>query len=296
MNKLLTQSSKYLLMCALVFLYAANSANAQVIVEPGDDDELQDLPHVFNMDTDEVDWDGFTFWPFEGAVLERVSNPDPSGINTTDYVLQYEKAAGGQAWAGFFWHIAPFQIDDDAVFRLMVWSPFATDIMLKLELQAGPESPEMRQNVPAEEWTLLEWDLSGLQDAPWDKPVLIANLDDPADGDVWYFDDFALTYAGEPTSSEPDGNDIPGRISLSQNYPNPFNPTTSIAFDLPESSHIQLGVYNMLGQRVALLANDSFSAGSHTVSFDATDLSSGTYIYRLQSGDHVLTRSMMLIK
>lgn len=90
---------------------------------------------------------------------------------------------------------------------------------------------------------------------------------------------------------------LPNSITLAQNYPNPFNPTTSISFSLPASQVVNLKVYDMLGREVATLANSvRFAAGEHTVSFDAANLSSGMYIYRLQSSNVVLTRKMTLIK
>lgn len=91
---------------------------------------------------------------------------------------------------------------------------------------------------------------------------------------------------------------IPERVSLEQNFPNPFNPTTQIQFSLTSAQQVNLDVYNVVGQRVATLLNDaSRGAGSHTVTFDASRLSSGVYFYRLglQNGEQ-LTRKMMLVK
>jgi hypothetical protein len=102
------------------------------------------------------------------------------------------------------------------------------------------------------------------------------------------------------TGAEPTGadllSDVPTEFSLWQNYPNPFNPATQIRFDLPESAHVRLDVYNSLGQRVATLVNETMSAGSHEVSFNAGQLSSGHYLYRLEAGSEVFTRTMTLIK
>lgn len=101
--------------------------------------------------------------------------------------------------------------------------------------------------------------------------------------------------AGQSTSIE-DGSMVPVAYALSQNFPNPFNPTTQIRFELPESGHVQLEVFNMMGQRVATLVNESRSVGVHTVTFDASSLSSGMYIYRLQAGSTVLMQKMTLLK
>ncbi len=88
----------------------------------------------------------------------------------------------------------------------------------------------------------------------------------------------------------------PETITLHQNYPNPFNPSTSISFSLENSGHVSLGVYDVLGRRVALLLNESLQSGEHQISFNARSLSSGVYFYRLESGGKALTRSMMLVK
>jgi hypothetical protein len=91
--------------------------------------------------------------------------------------------------------------------------------------------------------------------------------------------------------------DLPGSYELSQNYPNPFNPTTNIQFQLAQAGQVRLEVFNIIGQRVAtLLNNDLKQAGVHTVTFDASNLSSGMYIYRIQAGSFVQSRKMMLVK
>jgi len=96
----------------------------------------------------------------------------------------------------------------------------------------------------------------------------------------------------------------PKKFELSQNYPNPFNPTTTIRFSLPDASLnpsqggtlVKLTVYNVLGQQVAVLVNDILEAGVHTINFNASELNSGIYIYKLEAGSLVQTRKMTLIK
>ncbi|MBL7032892.1 MAG: T9SS type A sorting domain-containing protein [Candidatus Delongbacteria bacterium] len=98
-----------------------------------------------------------------------------------------------------------------------------------------------------------------------------------------------------------DGQDVqnltlPCGITLSQNYPNPFNPVTTIEYSLPYPQNVQLTVYNILGQQVQLLTDQTYSAGVHQVQFNGSSLSSGVYIYRLTAGDQVLTRKMILVQ
>jgi len=89
---------------------------------------------------------------------------------------------------------------------------------------------------------------------------------------------------------------LPNEFGLEQNYPNPFNPTTEIAFSLPSASHVTLEVFNIAGQRVAVLADGSFESGRHIVTWDASQQSSGMYLYRLTSGNSIETRKMILLK
>ena len=90
--------------------------------------------------------------------------------------------------------------------------------------------------------------------------------------------------------------DLPEGYNLGQNYPNPFNPTTQINFEIGQAGMTSLKVYDLLGREVATLVNGDLSAGSHTIDFDAANLASGTYLYRLEANGYVLTRKMMLVK
>ncbi len=89
---------------------------------------------------------------------------------------------------------------------------------------------------------------------------------------------------------------LPAEFTLSQNYPNPFNPTTKINYALPKDEFVTLKVFNILGEEVAKLVEGRVTAGSHSVEFDASNLSSGTYIYRLTAGKFVSTKKMILLK
>ncbi len=88
----------------------------------------------------------------------------------------------------------------------------------------------------------------------------------------------------------------PNNFELSQNYPNPFNPTTSIKFNIPEAGNVKLGVYNLLGQEVKSLVNGFRTAGAYTVNFDASNLSSGIYLYKIEMNNFTQVRKMTLLK
>ena len=89
---------------------------------------------------------------------------------------------------------------------------------------------------------------------------------------------------------------IPSSFSLSQNYPNPFNPTTNIKFDIAKNGFASIKIYDILGKEVATLVNENLKSGTYEVTFDGSDLSSGTYFYQLRVSDFVETKRMVLIK
>lgn len=91
-------------------------------------------------------------------------------------------------------------------------------------------------------------------------------------------------------------SNLPGDYSLSQNYPNPFNAETIIDYQLPVEGHVRVEIYNTLGQKVATLADRKQQAGYRSVIWDASEVSSGLYFYRLSAGDYSETRRMMLVK
>ncbi len=99
-----------------------------------------------------------------------------------------------------------------------------------------------------------------------------------------------------PTSIQRDPSEIPQGFTLSQNYPNPFNPQTNIEFEMKDAGLATLKVYDVLGREVATLVDEHLVAGKYTATFNATDLSSGTYVYQLDVAGHRLSGKMMLMK
>ena len=89
---------------------------------------------------------------------------------------------------------------------------------------------------------------------------------------------------------------VPAQFELSQNYPNPFNPGTSIRFSMPVQTQLKINIYNMLGELVKTVTDGLYEAGYYNLSFDASELSSGTYIYRLESRGFIQSKKMTLVK
>ncbi|MEG8947010.1 T9SS type A sorting domain-containing protein [Rosettibacter firmus] len=100
----------------------------------------------------------------------------------------------------------------------------------------------------------------------------------------------------EPVSVSDAKNNIPSKYVLLQNYPNPFNPTTTIEFGLPEKSNVKISVYDILGRLVTTLLDKNLNAGYHKVTFNASNLTSGVYFYKIEAGNFVKVKKLMLIK
>jgi hypothetical protein len=93
-----------------------------------------------------------------------------------------------------------------------------------------------------------------------------------------------------------ENNIYPSEYKLEQNYPNPFNPLTTISFNLPEDNNVELKIYDILGKEVKVLLNEDLAAGFYDVQFDATNLASGIYFYKLSAGKYTETKKLQLIK
>lgn len=123
-------------------------------------------------------------------------------------------------------------------------------------------------------------------------------VSDPT-GDSTFYPEFTkgIVSVTVPTGIEDNlVNGLPGEFALAQNYPNPFNPATNIDFALPTASHVKLEIFNVLGQLVKTLVDNSLEAGIHSVEFDASSQSSGIFFYRLTHKDGIETKKMILIK
>jgi hypothetical protein len=137
----------------------------------------------------------------------------------------------------------------------------------------------------------------------WEDPIMgTSSASDPLTNSVKVHDFNEWNIGGNIALTQPyfvagkSGAGVPETFGLEQNYPNPFNPTTSIVFTVAEERAVRLAVYNGLGAEVAELVNDVLPAGRYEVSFDASDLPSGTYIYRMLAGEFTATQRMTLSK
>ena len=115
----------------------------------------------------------------------------------------------------------------------------------------------------------------------------------PEVGSSFLLDDLSF---GPLSAVDQSGNTIPEQYSLLQNYPNPFNPSTTIEYAIPQAGHVRLTVFDMTGREVSRLVDEEQGPGMHRVGFDGSNLSSGVYFYRLESGGFVRTRNLVVLK
>ena len=138
----------------------------------------------------------------------------------------------------------------------------------------------------------LSWQIKNLQPNTtyfWS----VQAVDNSFAGGTWAEEEtFTTGTTGITNSAE----EMPARFSLAQNYPNPFNPRTVISWQLPISSQVELSIYNILGQRVTTLVNKKLPGGKHTVEWNAGELPSGFYYYRIKAGEFTDAKKMLLIK
>lgn len=165
---------------------------------------------------------------------------------------------------------------DNRFYRNVMSSSFTQASVVKGADFDGDQDTDV---LGAGEGTIKIW-LSSLLDVVEGASIIRPQDDDNEGGDRPAFGHVAIPLVHE----------------LSANYPNPFNPTTQIRFGLPEADYVKLTVYDITGREVARLAEGSFGAGYHTVTFDASQFASGVYLYRMEAGSFVQSRKMVLMK
>ena len=138
-----------------------------------------------------------------------------------------------------------------------------------------------------DDWNILVWDFEASYDDGNNKSRF---LYDNINSGYYRGNGFSVDVEEQPPVL------LPARVELYPNYPNPFNPITRILFALPSTSHVTLEVLNILGQAVTTLIDEHLPAGLYRTDFDGSDFASGVYFYRLNVGDRLITRKMVLLK
>ena len=188
------------------------------------------------------------------------------------------------------------------VLKLSFWYKHTIDTLDNAYVDISSDNGATWKSAKYYNKTMSSWnrevlDISSLANSTANLKIrfsMVSNGSVVADG--IYIDNIKLTgYNNTPTSIA-GTTEIPESYSLSQNYPNPFNPSTVISYNLAEGNFISLKVYNELGKEVATLVSERQNPGSYSINFNGSNLSSGLYYYKLQSGDFSDTKKMLLVK
>lgn len=187
----------------------------------------------------------------------------------------------------YFWHW--FRINEDDFY-----GPDQGFVMISVnrgtwKTIAGPYSGI------SERWTQSYADLSAYADSTV-RIAFAFYSSQRAENCGWFIDDIRIVGIPPDKIDYPEGRSIPNEFTLNQNYPNPFNPSTTIEFSIPHSTHVSLKIYDVLGKEVSTLVDEELPMGQHKVNWNAQHLASGVYIYKIQAGEFVQTKKMILMR
>ncbi len=172
--------------------------------------------------------------------------------------------------------------------------PPGTTFSEPVEVTVSYDPDNLPVGVAEEDLVMLRYDEDTSE---WEElPSTVNTEENTVTGLTTRFSGFGAGVIKIPTPTDRTDRQVPGSIALHQNYPNPFNPVTNIRWELNAEQHVLITVYDLLGRKVAELANGVYPAGAHTVTFDSGNLASGIYLYRLQAGSVMLHRKMTVVK
>jgi len=218
------------------------------------------------------------FWRLRSILGSEMSSWSPIwSFEVTDAFVTMNTPNGGEAWS----------MGSENVIRWETNIPDSVRLVLLYDQQIERVIDTTFGNPSAYTW-LIPTDLT----ADTSYKIIIASIADPSIIDTSNAS-FSIT---PPSGVEPVNLEIPNDYNLFQNYPNPFNPSTKIKYALPTNEFVSLTVYNVQGKTITTLVNEQKFAGTYQVIFDATDLPSGVYFYRLKTGNFVNIKKMVIFK
>jgi len=251
----------------------------------------------------EENWNG-------NSVITVIASDDSTGSDTTDFILTVNPIndspepftliyptifdsvsthSSGDSLIFFTWHPS-IDVDNDVTYRLVIELEFFGNLYTD-------EYNNITDSTHGVESTRLDGLLSALN---LEESVLYWFVES-TDGEYTVRSDTSSFYLTREYLNIESGILIPNQFTLHQNYPNPFNPITTLRYDLPENSYVNVTIYDMLGRQVKTLINQTQDAGFKSVLWNATNnqgnpVSAGVYLYQIQAGEFVQTKKMVLLK
>ena len=257
-------------------------------------------------------WTWTVFENGDNPSLEIVTNPNTGGINSSATVAKFTALQAGQPHAGCESQhgsdIGTFSLDaTNSTVKIMVYKTVISDVGLKFVIPSSGSLGEIKvANTVTNAWEELTFDFSshiGLPEAIGIDQIVVFpdfNLGGRTQDNIIYFDNISFS-SSNSVGVDNRGEIYPHGFALEQNYPNPFNPITTLRYDLPENSLVNIIIYDMLGRQVRTLVNTTQNAGYKSVIWNATNnqgnpVSAGVYLYQIHAGDFVQTKKMVLLK
>jgi len=269
-----------------------------------------------NIERLEQEWDGenwvndykYTYdYDAKNQLIENISQGVEDGefVNSGKSIYSYDENGNnierlkqewdGENWVNTYKYTYDYDTDGNNIeMSIQDWdvAQWITHFKLTYDYNTdGNKIEEFLQNWEGENWvnnkkTTYDYNTDGNH---------IESFGQNWEGGQWV-NDYKYISIWEQITTIPEQNINANIFRLSQNYPNPFNPSTTIEYDLPNSSDVKIEVYNIAGQKVQTLLNTKMSAGSHRVEFNAQNLSSGIYYYRIEAGEFQDVKKMILLR
>tara|TARA_Y100000310_G_scaffold15193_1_gene15191 strand:+ start:60 stop:929 length:870 start_codon:yes stop_codon:yes gene_type:complete len=272
----------------------------------------QNSPIDFETDGYGANWTWTVFENGSNPSLEIVTNPNTGGINSSATVAKFTALQTGQPWAGCESQhgsdIGTFSLDTtNSTVKIMVYKTVISDVGLKFVIPTSGSLGEIKvANTVSNEWEELTFDFSshiGLPEAIGIDQIVVFpdfNLGGRTQDNIIYFDN--ISFSSSNSVGVDNRSEIyPQRFALEQNFPNPFNPSTTIRYELPEDGLVNVTIYDMMGRQVSTLVSSQQAAGYKSIQWNATNdfgkpVSAGVYLYKIQAGEFVQTKKMVLLK
>jgi hypothetical protein len=271
----------------------------------------QSILRVFNISPSNNDLNASLKFRYKESELNGLTEADlrlfssPNGLNNSwslrsgsvNPEQNYVELSGINSFG--YWTIA--DVNYPIPVELTSFSASTDDYAVILKWTTATENQNKGWEIERKLKTEKTWDRISFVDGQGTttKPSSYQFRDDQVLEGLYQYRLKQLDYNGEYSYSdvvEIEINNMPSAFTLHQNYPNPFNPETVIRFELPEDSFINLSVYNVIGEHITTLVSGKMEKGRYSQSFNASDLPTGIYVYRLATEQSVITRKMILVK
>ena len=253
-----------------------------------------------NFDSETFPTNGWTQTILNTSKTWLNSNPLDKNFTSIDPTSVYSALCSWIAADQDEWLNSPVVALPDDEIQLAFYAGFSTEYLtsatMKLNVSVDGGSTwtkiwEANNDGNGWQWREISLDLSDYKN---NANVMLGWQYVGNDGDLVGIDNVELSYG--TVGVEKYNSEIPTEFALNQNYPNPFNPSTIISYALPKQGLVTINIYNILGQKVSTLVNETQNAGNYQFNFDASNLSTGTYIYQIRTGSFVQSKKMLLIK